>query len=283
MIIIDKQTPGRFGNKIFHYNSLVQLSSLLGQDFLCADWDASSFFSGIATYGNIIDSSAKEIEPLDLVNLSEDELKERYSEGNFKLSPLSLCGPYFRLSKKDPRSFLKIEKKVEHTPDIDLLIGVHIRGGDTRGDVPYNDGNNGRETHPAEYYIKAIETVLEEYSDKKLLFCVCTDDPDPNFNSFSGTMKYLHDNGIPFFIDTKNGYLQDFLILSSCDILIAGSSTFVLAAGMLGKQKRIIHSKEFVEQFKDEDQKWYSKYGNGMFFHDLNHMKNEYYDLWKLL
>ena len=59
------------------------------------------------------------------------------------------------------------------------------------------------------------------------------------------------------------------------DVLIAGSSTFVLAAGMLGKKKKIIHSKDFVEQFKDEDQKWYSKFGNGMFFHDLNHIKND--------
>ena len=34
---------------------------------------------------------------------------------------------------------------------------------------------------------------------------------------------------------------------------------------MIGKHKKMIHSKEFVEQFKHEDQKWYSNFGNGMF------------------
>ena len=52
---------------------------------------------------------------------------------------------------------------------------------------------------------------------------------------------------------------------------------------MIGKDKKIIHSKDFVEQFKDEDQKWYSSFGNGMFFHDMNHIKSDYYNLWSLI
>jgi hypothetical protein len=77
--------------------------------------------------------------------------------------------------------------------------------------------------------------------------------------------------------------MKDFSILTECDVLISGSSTFATAAGMIGKHKKIIHSKEFVEQFKDEDQKWYSNFGNGMFFYDLNHKKSDYYNLWRLI
>ena len=279
MILIDVQTRGRFGNKVFHYNTLVQFSNIVKQNFLCADWDASSFFKGVRTEGSKIETPAREIPPFDLINLTENELIERYSSGDFKLSSLSLCGPYFRLTKKDPREFLEFEHEPQLAPDGKVIVGIHIRGGDFRG----GDGNEGREIHSPEYYINAIKFVMEEYHDKELLFCVCTDDPDPNFPSYHETLKFLQENKLPTYIDIDNGYLKDFTILSFSDVLIAGSSTFVLAAGMLGKKKKIIHSKDFVEKFKDEDQKWYSKFGNGMFFHDLNHVKNDYYNLWKLI
>ena len=112
---------------------------------------------------------------------------------------------------------------------------------------------------------------------------MCTDDPDPNYPSFQKTLDHLLDTKTETYCDTNNSYQKDFSILANSDVLIAGSSTFVTAAGMLGKHKKIIHSKDFVKQFKDEDQKWYSNFGNGMFFHDMNHMKSDYYNVWKLI
>ena len=78
-------------------------------------------------------------------------------------------------------------------------------------------------------------------------------------------------------------YIEDFCILSECDILISGSSTFALAAGFVGKEKKIIHSEKFVNQFRDSEEKWYSNFRNGLFFKDLLNKPNKYYPLLKLI
>ena len=43
MILIDKQTRGRHGNKVFHFNTLMQLSSILGQEPYTDIWDGGHF------------------------------------------------------------------------------------------------------------------------------------------------------------------------------------------------------------------------------------------------
>lgn len=284
MIVIDKQTGGRFGNKVFHYNTLLQLSNLLGQEIFCANWDGSDIFEDIRSsdHGSLLHAGYEEIPPYNLINLTLEELKERYSEGNFKLSSLSLTGPFFRITKRDPRDFLKVKRHLKF-PEAEVVVGIHIRGGDTRG----SDGKQCKEIHPPEYYINAIQFVKEQYKDiaetKKLLFCLCTDDPDPNYQSFQKTFNHLVDTRTSIYFEKNNSYDKDFSILTDSDILIAGSSTFVTAAGMIGKNKKIIHSKEFVEQFKENDPEWYSSFGNGMFFHDMNHIQSDYYNVWKLI
>ena len=276
MLVIDKQTRGRFGNKVFHYNTLVQVSSILDQKIVCADWDASNVFKDIKTSGSVCHEDFKEIPCFDLINLTEEELKEKYSEGTYKLHSLSLCGPFFRIVKKDPREFIKLKETIDLSHS--KSVGIHIRGGDIRG----ADGNMGREIHSPDYYINAIDFVLEEHNND-VSFYLCTDDADENYPSYKKTLDYLLSKKVILDHNPSNHYVKDFTILSECEILIAGSSTFVTAAGMIGTDKKIIHSKDFVEQFKDEDQKWYSNFGNGIFFHDMNHMKSDYYNVWKLI
>jgi|TARA_X000001388_G_scaffold25909_1_gene18122 hypothetical protein len=277
MIIIDKQTRGRHGNKVFHFNTLKQMENILNQPSKTAYWDRYENFE--QTSDILRDQiKTKEIPHSDLIYKSKEDLKAEYGTGNWRLHTLSLCGPFFRITEKDPRDFIKIKSPASFIHQSKAVVGIHIRGGDTRG----ADGMNGREIHPAEYYIKAIDFVLKEY-DGDVTFALCTDDPDINYPSFYETYRYLKDKNIKFYFNPENHYMSDFSILAECDILIAGSSTFVTAAGMIGKHKKIIHSKDFVEQFKHEDQKWYSSFGNGMFFHDMNHVKSDYYDVWKLI
>jgi len=277
MIIIDKETRGRHGNKVFHFNTLMQLSNITGQHSLCAPWQGCEQFESTCEQLNT-QIKAGEISFSDLIYKNHDELRAKYSLGDWKLHTLSLCGPFFRITKKDPREFIELVHKPILQANVGKAVGIHIRGADTRG----ADGMNCREIHSSEYYKKAIDFVLKEFNNE-VMFYLCTDDPDPNFPSYADTLKYLVKKNIPLYHDPRNHYIKDFAILSECDVLIAGSSTFVLAAGMIGKHKKMIHSKDFVEQFKIEDQKWYSKFGNGMFFHDMNHIKSEYYNLWKLI
>ena len=273
MIIIDRQTRGRHGNKVFHFNTLMQLSHLTGQQCFTDCWDGYEYFDKTCE----VLTGATEVSEIpfsDPIYKSQERLAEEYSEGNWKLHTLSLCGPFFRITNVDPREFIRLKN---HPELEDEAVGIHIRGGDTRG----ADGMNGREIHPSSYYIKAIDFVLEETNDP--CFYLCTDDPDPRYETYTDTLNYLLEKGVKLVHNTANHYMQDFAILSECEVLISGSSTFSLAAGMIGKHKKMIHSRDFVEQFKEDDQKWYSSFGNGMFFHDMNHIKSKYYNVWRLI
>lgn len=274
MIIIDKQTRGRHGNKIFHFNTLIQLSKITGQACLTDHWDGYEHFYETCQTINWVAGTIPEIPFSDPIYDTHEKLSKKYSDGNWKLHTLSLCGPFFRITTTDPREFIELKNRPKLEEE---SVGIHIRGGDTRG----ADGMNCREIHPSSYYIKAIDLILEEVDNPR--FYLCTDDPDPRYETYAGTLKHLLDRGVNLVHDTSNNYMQDFAILSECEYLISGSSTFSLAAGIIGKHKKMIHSKDFVKQFKEEDQKWYSSFGNGMFFHDMNHMNSKYYNVWRLV
>ncbi len=276
MLIIDKQTRGRHGNKVFHFNTLMQLGAILGQDVYTAPWDGYNTFEQTCPILSP-PPDTQEIPHGDLIYNSHEELREKYSTGNWRLHTLSLCGPYYRITQQDPREYLRLKAKYL-TGITQTCVGIHIRGGDTRG----ADGMNCREIHEPSYYTKAIDHVIEECGPD-IAFFLCTDDPDWGFPSYRETMEHLAKRKVLLYHDPNNHYMKDFCVLSECDVVIGGSSTFVLAAGMTGKPKKMIHSKDFVEQFKDEDQTWYSNFGNGMFFHDMNHIKSDFYNVWKLL
>ena len=284
MIKVDEGSRGRLGNKIFLFHTLMQLSQILEQTPYTVKWKGYEHFvptcdilpGGYRASGGSGHPRDYEISHRELLDENIATLKERYSKGDWRIHPYSLIGPFFRITKKDPREFLKL--KLQYLNEISTpCVGIHIRGGDNRG----GDGKKCREVHPPDYYISAIDAILKDVSEPT--FFLCTDDPDDDYPSYAQTIKYLQDKKADLCFSPSNSPIRDFSILSECDYLIAGSSTFVLAAGMIGKKKKIIHSKDFIEQFKNGDQKWYSGFGNGMFFHDMNHVKSDYYDLWRLI
>ena len=279
MLSIDVQTRGRFGNKIFHFNNLMQLSNLLNQSVCCDRWDGYGYFKEVCPVVKTGHTSEhKEIDLNDLCDLPIEKLREKYSKGDWKLHTLSLHGPFHRLTAIDPRNFFSFNQMNQIDSRV-FPVGIHIRGGDTRG----ADGMKGREIHGAEYYINAIEYVLSKYSDKNIVFFVCTDDPDENYPSYKKTMDYLKFNNLNVFHNPKASYIEDFSILSECKIIISGSSTFSLAAAFVGQDKKMIHSEKFVSQFKDSEEKWYSSFRNGLFFNDLLNKPNKYYPLLSLV
>jgi len=168
--------------------------------------------------------------------------------------------------------------------DNETSVGIHIRGTDILG----SDGNQGREIHLPEYYKKAIDEVEKNFDNIK--YYVCTD--DVYFASFVDTVLYLNKIGASFNVGSTNHFM-DFSILSECDVLIASSSTFVVAAGFVGKQdKKIIHSMDWVKKNLDhtlwhgyEDPKkirdWQLSYDN--FWVQLYEGGNEFYHAWKFI
>jgi len=47
MFRIDKMTPGRFGNRILQYNTLLQLASHLKKPASCVLWEGHHYFSNL--------------------------------------------------------------------------------------------------------------------------------------------------------------------------------------------------------------------------------------------
>ena len=50
MIRIDEMTRGRFGNRVLHYNNLMQLATTMNTDASCVSWEGHECFSDLAGY-----------------------------------------------------------------------------------------------------------------------------------------------------------------------------------------------------------------------------------------
>ena len=276
MIRIDKETRGRFGNKVFHYLNLMQLAKFADIPASCCKWQGDHYFENLCGYIDIGGKNVEELHFDELFDLDNEQLRAKLRNGvAHSVHSYSLHGPFWRVTFEDPRNFLKI--KDEYIPSMaeEKRIGIHIRGGDTRG----ADGMNGREIHPPEYYINVINFIEESVKEEKVYY-LCTDDPSHDYPSYIETLRHLLKLGVKLVHEPSKPYISDFATLSECDILISGSSTFVLAAALIGKEnKKIIHSKQFVKQFKNNHQKWYSSFKAGMFFYDMYSMKSPYYNV----
>jgi hypothetical protein len=60
--------------------------------------------------------------------------------------------------------------------------------------------------------------------------------------------------------------------MSQCDVLISSPSTFAIFAGIIGKQKKIIHNKAWLD---------YATNRNDPFWVNLCQTDHPYYSLWK--
>jgi hypothetical protein len=281
---IDKETRGRFGNKIFHYNAMIQASLILNKNTSCITWKGSEYFDDISNYIPILrGESSIAINGDVLSNIDLEDFKEigrKYD--HIIIDTLALHGTFFKFYKQDLRNFLSLKK--EYNFDIpDHVVAIHIRGDDIKG----ADGNNSKEIHPPEFYIKSINYALSKNKNAK--FFIATDDANENYKTYYETYKYLKNKNILFPIKTnsnKKEYITDFSLLCNSNKIIAGSSTFAIAAGIIGKKKTMIHSKEFFEQFLDETcSSWYSNYGANNFFKDAINRKhnNQIYKIEKLI
>tara|TARA_B100001057_G_scaffold485291_1_gene564770 strand:- start:238 stop:1122 length:885 start_codon:yes stop_codon:yes gene_type:complete len=264
MIRINKITRGRFGNKVFQYNNLVQLANNLNVEASCVPWEGNEYFKNIVPFKK----SNKESKILywnDILDNDFDTIKNILETTDLSLDDPSyaLHNTFYKLSKKDPREFLELKDK--YIPKLDdnyTYVGIHIRGGDILG----GDSQDGREIHTPNYYKNSIEHILKKKSDKPYKFIVCTD--DMKFESFKETIEYLKQHNLNYELGPDTGslkYINDFAILCYCDILINSSSTFCCAAIFIGKENKIvIHNKDWMDRivtgdFSNQEYKKYVK------------------------
>ena len=242
-IRIDKITGGRFGNKILQYNSLMQIANNYNIEPSCCNFSEAKYFKNTASRKEIPVGKKKEL--LFCKKIIDGEILD-FDNKYFTIDDPAYClhNFFFQVTNKDPREFLQLREEYKPKFNKDYYyVGIHLRG----GDIIKADGNNGREVHEFQYYKDSIDYVLEKYKEKKLIFCMCTD--DLKFKTYILTLKYIKEKKLNFKLGNINSYIYDFGILSECDILINSSSTFCVCAGFLGKKdKFIIHSNNWINK-----------------------------------
>jgi len=209
------------------------------------------------------------------------------NEVDYYLDDPSYClhNVFYKITKEDPRKFLKIDKHKKKLPKDKVHVGVHFRGTDILG----GDGNEGREIHHPKYYIDAINLIESEFENTH--YHLCTD--DLKFESFLETKNFLDEKKLKFSLGSDADHFKDFATLAECDVLIASSSTFVVCAGFIGKKnKKIIHSIEWINKNLDhecwhkredteEARKMQITFDN--FWVDLYNGGNQFYNAWRFV
>ena len=243
MIRIDEITRGRFGNRVLQYNSLCQLSNMLCVDASCVNWEGHDVFCDLFTYKSE-QMPVEQLGWLDLCDLDEKNLSSRIENTHLSLDYYALHNCFFQLTHVAPNKFLKIRKDRKINLDSSFIhVGIHIRGGDVL------DADGGREIHDYRYYIDSINFVDSTINEKKV-YHVCSD--DTTFETFNKVVEFLKLKGHTYFLGPAVGnqanHIKDFLTLCECDILISSSSTYCIAAAIVDKKKKVIHSKAWMDK-----------------------------------
>ena len=136
----------------------------------------------------------------------------------------------------------------------------------------YNNSWNPDSILSPQYYYDAIEKIVDQVSS----FILFTD--DDSLESYANVIKLLDKYGIEFIIgenvSNRSRYINDFATMSECDWIISSPSTFCITSGFIGKSKNIIHSKEWIKnRIDNEDKFWKDLYDGG----------NQNYSLWEVI
>ncbi|WEL20542.1 hypothetical protein HBNXHr_0467 [Halorhabdus sp. BNX81] len=105
----------------------------------------------------------------------------------------------------------------------DLLVGLHIRQSD------YREWHDGEFYYTAREYWDMAEAFAERSSAESMAFLIASD--ETHDNSIFDHDKYHMGLGDQ---DRVNHYVEDFVKLSHCDIVLAPPSTFSAFAAFLG-------------------------------------------------
>lgn len=276
MLGINKITKGRMGNRLFHYHFLRQVAQKTGIDFFHPNLPDGKYFENMGIRKrpftlfkkNIVFTSKEvlNLKPEEFINFAK---KNNESGRDIIINPPMLGEVFFDYLFYPPTNFIKIknEFKVGFSFKINnkKVVGLHFRGTDFKN---WNENASLK----FEYYQLAINFCLQVLKGDNLVFVIFTDDLE--FDTFAKTVDFLKKLRVEYYIsDNKRPAIYDFYQMSECDVLISSPSTFAIFAGCLGKNKKIIHSKSWLD---------YAVKQNDTFWVKLSTTSNEYYSLWKI-
>lgn len=187
------------------------------------------------------------------VNIFKGNIRGKETETNFVYFPLELGENFFENYNISTREVFQLKNK----PFIQNgSVAIHFRGGDFHQWNPDS-------ILSTEYYLNSINQI---YDAKR--YYLFTD--DTSLKSYIEVKDCLKNKECFF----SGDFIDDFSKMSECDYIISSPSTFCICAGFIGKQKKIIHSKDWVENRANKNDK---------FWVDLLNGGNYDYSIWRLL
>lgn len=249
MFIIKNINIGRFGNKLFYYNNLIQTSKHFGHNYSVSRFENDNIFQ----FSNL----NEELIVTNSINLNSEFLIENknnnINEDFIHLEPC-LGDLFFEFDLLKTNDIFKF--KFNLIPNIDndkIYVGIHFRGTD------FNLWDD-KSILPTEYYVNSIDFILS--SENNVNIKLFTD--DITLQSYNELKTYLEDNKINYELGDIQSLEDDFINLSYCDYIISSPSTFAIAAGFCGKEnKKIIHSKNWVDYQCGKGDKFWIGFNNG--------------------
>lgn len=270
---------GKFGNKIFCLNNLIQISEQFGHQFYCKKFAGSEIFE-----------VSEKLFPEDYehpridIRLSLEELvktsKDKWIIDKAKNYELDWCIHEFffdfdKLSTYEVFKYKKeylesgIDKLNKNAFEAKTKIAIHFRGTDFSLWDP-------KSMLSSSYYTASIDDVISNF-DGPFHFSIYSD--DYSLVSFRETVKYLKSRNINHTICEGNSWQDDLISMAYSDIIISSPSTFCIVAGFTGKEnKKIIHSKEWVDNYRAK-----TDYFRDIFWKTLLEGGNNNYRLYKTI
>tara|TARA_Y100001963_G_C6741248_1_gene429076 strand:+ start:579 stop:1298 length:720 start_codon:yes stop_codon:yes gene_type:complete len=226
-----------FGNRFLYYYNLRQEAHKRGWSYFSVPWNGHNLFEG-----NMLGS---------------------YMPGApYQNFPFCLGEKLYDYDGISTREVFKLK----NPPQVQNgVCAIHFRGTDFHQWNPDS-------ILDSKYYLESIEEVKDSASG----FILFTD--DQQLPSYQKVLAFIKDEKLSYLtgdnMADRNYYMKDFSIMSECDYIISSPSTFGIAAGLIGKHKKIIHSKKWVlDRVSREDKFWVDLHAGG----------NEDYSLWRLV
>jgi hypothetical protein len=235
-------SSGKMGNALFQWIFLRQISDKLQESIFHTRWKELTDF---------LDTGYRLDEPFSLsrgfrmVGLEElnkmgkdqflVECGKILQRRNILLGPGILGSHFFEFTEKDPREIVKPLNSLGNNETLEKpYAALHFRG------LDFHQWNTSA-VMDYRFYENSVISLMNEVGDSEYPIKLVTDDPEhpvvEKILTISKTISLMR----------QGSRMADFRILARSSFLVASPSTFSFWGGLLGRDKTIIHSKEWVE------------------------------------
>lgn len=274
MIGFLQQPTGRLGNVLLQYLFMREIAGYTNVDYFHPTIKGHEYFDGLSETENYSFVKGKIFGKRKIKNrdICERSLKTliceiKTSNKIYILEP-PVLGHTFESLYKKPSEYISIKEELQ-IPYFDYagkyVIALHFRGTD------FAEWNSNACLEP-KYYTDAISYCVNKYGNLNLVFSLFTD--DTTIDSYKTTIQYLDQHSLCYYEgDPLRNLGTECYNISISDIVVSSPSTFAILSTLLGKEKKVIHSKKWCEYcLETNDKVWIQMLTNKCQYYQIDQL-----------